>query len=137
MLRNQKIIVVMPAYNAALTLQKTYQEVMAQEIVDQVILVDDGSRDSTVSIASQLPGVRVHVHEKNRGYGGNQKSCYRLALEEGADIVIMVHPDYQYTPLLIPAMASLIANGLYHFVLGSRVLGGYARVPYGIEAALG
>ena len=127
MLRNQKIIVVMPAYNAALTLQKTYQEVMDQGIVDQVILVDDGSRDSTVSIASHLPGVRVHIHEKNRGYGGNQKSCYRLALEEGADIVIMVHPDYQYTPLLIPAMASLIANGLYHFVLGSRVLGGYAR----------
>lgn len=127
MLRNQKIVVVMPAYNAALTLQKTYEEVMDQGIVDQVILVDDGSRDSTVSIAEHLPGVRVHVHEKNRGYGGNQKSCYRLALEEGADIIIMVHPDYQYTPLLIPAMASLIGNGLYHFVLGSRVLGGYAR----------
>jgi len=127
MIRGKKVVVVMPAYNAALTLQQTYREVMDQEIVDRVILVDDGSRDSTVSIAETLPGVRVHVHPKNRGYGGNQKTCYRLALEEGADIVIMVHPDYQYTPLLLPAMAGLIANGLYHFVLGSRILGGHAR----------
>ena len=127
MYRNNKVVVVMPAYNAALTVQQTYHEVMAQEIVDEVILVDDGSKDTTVWIAQQLPNVTVHVHEKNRGYGGNQKTCYRLALEAGADIVIMVHPDYQYTPLLIPAMASLIGNGLYHCVLGSRILGGYAR----------
>ena len=127
MLRNRKIIVVMPAYNAEKTLRQTYEEVMAQEIVDQVILVDDGSRDRTVELARSLPGVLVHVHEHNRGYGGNQKSCYRLALEQGADIVIMVHPDYQYTPLLIPAMASIIVNGLHPCVLGSRILGGYAR----------
>jgi glycosyltransferase involved in cell wall biosynthesis len=132
MFRDQKIIVVMPAYNAAETLRKTYDEVMAQEIVDLVILVDDGSRDDTVSIAETLPHTIVHAHEQNRGYGGNQKSCYRLALEAGGDIIIMVHPDYQYTPKLIPAMASMIANGLYHCVLGSRILGGYAlkgRMP--------
>ena len=116
----------MPAYNAARTLRKTHQDVLAQEIVDQVILVDDCSRDKTVEIASTLPGTLVHVHARNRGYGGNQKTCYRLALENGADIVIMIHPDYQYTPLLIPAMASMIANGLYSFVIGSRILGGYA-----------
>jgi len=116
----------MPAYNAARTLRKTHQDVLAQEIVDQVILVDDCSRDATVEIASTLPGTLVHVHARNRGYGGNQKTCYRLALENGADIVIMIHPDYQYTPLLIPAMASMIANGLYSFVIGSRILGGYA-----------
>ncbi len=132
MYRDQKIIVVMPAYNAAETIRMTYKEVMAQEIVDQVILVDDGSSDSTVSIAETLPHTIVHVHEKNKGYGGNQKSCYRLALEAGGDIIIMVHPDYQYTPKLIPAMASMIGNGLYHCVLGSRILGGYAlkgRMP--------
>ena len=132
MYRDQKIIVVMPAYNAAETIRMTYEEVMAQEIVDQVILVDDGSSDATVSIAETLPHTIVHVHEKNKGYGGNQKSCYRLALEAGGDIIIMVHPDYQYTPKLIPAMASMIGNGLYHCVLGSRILGGYAlkgRMP--------
>jgi glycosyltransferase involved in cell wall biosynthesis len=127
MIRGKKTVVVMPAYNAEKTLVQTYREVMDQGVVDQVILVDDGSRDSTVRIAQLLPGVRVHVHPRNQGYGANQKSCYRLALEEGADIVIMVHPDYQYTPLLIPAMGHLIANGLYHFVLGSRILGGRAR----------
>jgi len=116
----------MPAYNAAQTLRRTYNEVMAQEIVDRVIVVDDGSRDETVAIAGTLPNTTVYVHEKNLGYGGNQKSCYRIALEEGGDIVIMVHPDYQYTPLLIPAMATMIGNGLYHCVLGSRILGGYA-----------
>lgn len=126
MLIEKKIIVVMPAYNAAPTLRRTYQEVMAHGIVDQVILVDDGSQDDTVTIAETLPGVLVHRHERNRGYGGNQKSCYRLALEEGADVVIMVHPDYQYTPKLIPAMASILAQGLYPCVLGSRILGGYA-----------
>lgn len=126
MYRDQKIIVVMPAYNAAQTLRRTYDEVMAQKIVDQVIVVDDGSNDETVSIAQTLPNTIVHVHNKNKGYGGNQKSCYRLALEAGGGIVVMVHPDYQYTPKLIPAMASMIGNGLYHCVLGSRILGGYA-----------
>ena len=126
MLRKNKVIVVMPAYNAQQTLKKTYYEVMAQEIVDLVIVVDDGSQDGTVSIAKTLPNTIVHQHKVNRGYGGNQKSCYRLALEEGGDIIIMVHPDYQYTPKLIPAMASMIGNGLYDCVLGSRILGGYA-----------
>ena len=116
----------MPAYNAARTLRRTYDEVMAQEIVDLVILVDDGSSDETVSIAKTLPDTIVYVHQKNKGYGANQKSCYKLALEQGAEIIIMVHPDYQYTPKLIPAMASMIGNGLYHCVLGSRILGGYA-----------
>jgi glycosyltransferase involved in cell wall biosynthesis len=126
MFKNKKIIVVMPAYNAAKTLQKTYDEVMEQGIVDLVILVDDASRDETRAIASVLPHTQVHVHERNKGYGGNQKTCYRMALEAGADIVIMVHPDYQYTPKLIPAMAAMIGNDLYCCVLGSRVLGGYA-----------
>jgi glycosyltransferase involved in cell wall biosynthesis len=132
MYKNQKVIVVMPAYNAAQTLRQTYDEVMAQEIVDIVIVVDDKSSDETVSIARSLPNTIVYSHEKNKGYGGNQKSCYRLALEAGGEIIIMVHPDYQYTPLLIPAMASMIGNSLYHCVLGSRILGGYAlkgRMP--------
>lgn len=116
----------MPAYNAEKTLLKTYNDVMAQGVVDKVILVDDASPDDTVKVAQNLPLTKVFVHEHNLGYGGNQKTCYRLALEEAADIVIMVHPDYQYTPKLIPAMTSLIANGLYHCVLGSRILGGYA-----------
>jgi glycosyltransferase involved in cell wall biosynthesis len=126
MFKNKKVIVVMPAYNAAQTLKITYDEVMAQEIVDLVILVDDASSDETSVIAGKLPKTRVHVHHKNRGYGANQKTCYKMALAEGADIVIMVHPDYQYTPKLIPAMASMIGNGLYHCVLGSRILGGHA-----------
>jgi glycosyltransferase involved in cell wall biosynthesis len=137
MFRDKKVIVVMPAYNAAQTLRKTYDEVIAQGIVDLIVVVDDGSSDETVSIAKalpntivhihdSLPNTIVHIHERNRGYGGNQKSCYKLALEEGGDIVIMVHPDYQYTPKLIPAMASMIGNGLYECVLGSRILGGYA-----------
>ena len=116
----------MPAYNAEKTLYKTYEEVMAQGVVDQVILVDDASYDKTVELAKGFDGIRLHVHPKNLGYGGNQKTCYRLALEEGADIVIMIHPDYQYTPQLIPAMVSMIANGLYPCVLGSRILGGHA-----------
>lgn len=124
--RDKKVIVVMPAYNAASTLLKTYEEVMAQDIVDHVIVVDDRSRDETVKIARTLPDTTVHVHDSNQGYGANQKTCYRLALEAGGDIIIMVHPDYQYTPKLIPAMASMIGNGLYHCVLGSRILGGYA-----------
>ncbi|HOI74426.1 MAG TPA: glycosyltransferase family 2 protein [Syntrophales bacterium] len=126
MLLDRKIVVVMPAYNAAKTLKKTYDEVMEQGIVDLVILVDDASRDETAEIAAALPKTKVFVHGENRGYGANQKTCYRLALTEGADIVIMVHPDYQYTPKLIPAMASMIAGGLYSCVLGSRILGGYA-----------
>ncbi len=116
----------MPAYNAERTLKKTYDEVMAQGVVDLVIVVDDGSSDETLAVAYGLPDTRVYSHDKNRGYGANQKTCYRLALEEGADIVVMVHPDYQYTPKLIPAMASMIGNGLYQCVLGSRILGGYA-----------
>ena len=116
----------MPAYNAERTLVKTYEGVMEHGIVDLVIVVDDASSDATVALARTLPHVLVHVHEKNRGYGGNQKSCYRLALTEGADIVIMVHPDYQYTPLLIPAMTAMVATGLYGAVLGSRILGGRA-----------
>jgi len=126
MYKNQKVIVVMPAYNAERTLRRTYDEIMTQEIVDIVVLVDDGSLDETVPIAKTLPNTLVHIHEKNIGYGGNQKTCYKLALEAGGDIIIMVHPDYQYTPKLIPAMASMIGNGLYHCVHGSRILGGYA-----------
>src|SRR5229473_1873173 len=126
MYRDKRVVVVMPAYNAARTLRRTYSEVMEQQVADAVILVDDGSQDETVKIARQLEGVQVHVHERNRGYGANQKTCYRLALEAGADIIIMIHPDYQYTPKLIPAMSSIIANGLHPCVLGSRILGGYA-----------
>ena len=126
MYKGKKIIVVMPAYNAARTLRMTYDEVIEQEIVDKIILVDDAGHDETAAIARSLPLTDVYVHQQNRGYGGNQKTCYRMALEAGADIVIMVHPDYQYTPKLIPAMAALIGNGLYHCVLGSRILGGYA-----------
>jgi glycosyltransferase involved in cell wall biosynthesis len=126
MLKDKKVVVIMPAYNAAQTLRQTHHEVMAQEIVDQIILVDDASHDQTAAIAGTLPGVLVHRHTVNQGYGANQKTCYKLALEQGADIIIMVHPDYQYTPKLIPAMASIIANGLYPCVLGSRILGGYA-----------
>ena len=116
----------MPAYNAEKTLLKTYNEVMAQGIVDLVIFVDDASSDNTANVATGLPQTKLYVHKRNLGYGGNQKTCYRLALDAGADIVIMVHPDYQYTPKLIPAMASMISSGLYHCVLGSRILGGNA-----------
>ena len=126
MLQGQKIVVVMPAYNAARTLRQTYEEVIAHEIVDEIILVDDASNDETAAIARSLPRVRVEVHPQNRGYGGNQKTCYRLALAAGADVVIMLHPDYQYTPKLIPVMASMIRTGLYSCVLGSRILGGGA-----------
>jgi len=126
MLLGQKIVVVMPAYNAARTLRQTYDEVMAHGIVDRVILVDDASKDETAAMARTLPSVQVEVHSRNRGYGANQKTCYRLALAADADIVIMIHPDYQYTPALIPAMASLVASKLYPCVLGSRILGGGA-----------
>ena len=124
--KGKKIIVIMPAYNAAATLRRTYDEVMDQQIVDQVIIVDDYSSDDTIKIAESLPNTLVKIHHQNKGYGANQKTCYRLALEQGGDIIIMVHPDYQYTPKLIPAMASMIGNDLYHCVLGSRILGGYA-----------
>ena len=126
MFGNKKVIVVMPAYNAAKTLKQTHAEVLAQGMVDLVILVDDASTDETTALARTLPQTIVHTHVKNLGYGGNQKSCYRLALENGADIVVMVHPDYQYTPKLIPAMVSMIGNGLYPCVIGSRILGGRA-----------
>jgi len=126
MYRDQKVVVVMPAYNAAKTLRQTYAEVREQQLVDTIILVDDGSRDETVAVARSLEGVQVHVHDVNKGYGGNQKTCYRLALEAGARIVIMIHPDYQYTPKLIPAMVAIIGNDLHPCVLGSRILGGYA-----------
>src|SRR6184192_550454 len=126
MLNSQKIVVVMPAYNAARTLRQTYHEVMVHGIVDVVIVVDDASHDETVAIARTLPQVQVDVHPENRGYGANQKTCYRLALAAGADIVVMIHPDYQYTPQLLPAMASMVASGLYPCVLASRILGGGA-----------
>ncbi len=126
MYQGWKVVVVMPAYNAARTLRRTYEEVVAQDFVDQVIVVDDASSDETPRIAEDLKDVILHVHEKNLGYGGNQKTCYRLALQHGADIVIMVHPDYQYSPKLIPAMTSMIGSGLYSCVLGSRILGGGA-----------
>ncbi len=126
MIDGKKVVVVMPAYNAAKTLVRTYNEVMEQRIVDLVIVVDDASRDETAAVARELPRPGWTSIRRNKGYGGNQKTCYRLALEEGADIVIMVHPDYQYTPKLMPAMATLIACGLYDCVLASRILGGYA-----------
>lgn len=122
MILNKKLIIVLPAYNAGLTLEKTYKEIPF-DIVDDVILVDDASKDNTVEIAQQIGIKHIIRHEKNKGYGGNQKSCYNKALSLGADIVIMLHPDYQYTPKLIPAMASIIANGLYDAVFGSRILG--------------
>ncbi len=112
----------MPAYNAALTLQKTYKEIDFS-IVDEVILVDDHSPDNTLEVARELGITHVIRHEKNKGYGGNQKTCYNKALEIGADIVIMLHPDYQYTPLLIPSIAHIIANDLYPVVFASRILG--------------
>src|SRR6266516_4494117 len=126
MLYGQKIVVVMPAYNAARTLRRTYDEVMAQGIVDLVVVVDDASDDETVAIARTLERAQVDVHPLNRGYGANQKTCYRLALAAGAEIIIMIHPDYQYTPQLIPAMAGLVVSGLYPCVLASRILGGGA-----------
>ncbi len=122
MLNNKKIVVVLPAYNAAKTLERTYKEIPF-DIVDDVVLVDDVSKDNTIEVAKQLGIKHIIQHDKNKGYGGNQKSCYNKALELDADIVVMLHPDYQYTPLLIPAMCSIIANELYQVVLGSRILG--------------
>ena len=118
----KKVVVVLPAYNAAQTLLKTYQEIPF-DIVDEVILVDDASSDGTAILAKEIGISHVILHQKNKGYGGNQKSCYDKALAVGADIVIMLHPDYQYTPKLITAMVSIIANDLYPVVFGSRILG--------------
>jgi glycosyltransferase involved in cell wall biosynthesis len=122
MYNNQKIIVVFPAYNASATLEKTYKEIPF-DIVDEVVLVDDCSKDGTVELAKRIGIKHIVIHETNKGYGGNQKSCYRKALELNGDIIIMVHPDYQYTPLLIRAMVSIIAEGLYPVVMASRILG--------------
>ena len=124
MLHQKKIVVVMPAYNASKTLELTYNEI-PHDIVDEVILVDDASRDDTPAKAMEL-GIHTIIHSENRGYGGNQKTCYREALSKGADVVVMVHPDYQYSPRLITAMASMVISEHYDVVLGSRVLGGKA-----------
>lgn len=126
MYKNKKVVVVLPAYNAALTLEKTYNEIPF-DIVDEVILCDDASRDDTVKLAKKIGIKHVIEHQKNKGYGGNQKSLYNKALELGGDIVIMLHPDYQYTPLLIPSMVNIIGEDLYPVVLGSRILGKGAR----------
>jgi glycosyltransferase involved in cell wall biosynthesis len=125
MLHQKKIVVVMPAYNASKTLEMTFKEI-PKDIVDEVILVDDASRDDTASQAAEL-GIHTIIHPENRGYGGNQKTCYSAALDKGADIVVMLHPDYQYSPRLITAMSSMIVSGHYDLVLGSRILGGRAR----------
>lgn len=126
MYNGKKVVVVLPAYNAALTLERTLKEV-DMNLVDELILCDDASRDNTAELARSLGVHHVIVHEKNKGYGGNQKSLYNKALEIGGDIVIMLHPDYQYTPKLIPSMVNIIGEGLYPVVLGSRILGGGAR----------
>jgi glycosyltransferase involved in cell wall biosynthesis len=131
MISGNKLVVVMPAYNAEKTLRQTYAE-LPLEYVDEVVLVDDASRDNTALVAKQL-GITTIVHPANGGYGANQKTCYRTALELGADIVVMVHPDYQYSPRLVTAMASMITSGHYDVVLGSRILGGGALkggMPY-------
>jgi len=125
MISGKKLVVVMPAYNAEKTLRRTYEE-LPHEYVDEIILVDDASRDYTAMVAREL-GITTIIHAENRGYGGNQKTCYREALRAGADIVVMVHPDYQYSPRLVTAMASMITSGHYQVVLGSRILGGEAR----------
>ncbi|GAA4410730.1 glycosyltransferase family 2 protein [Nibrella viscosa] len=122
MFNGKKVIVVMPAYRAALTLERTYREIPL-DLVDEVILVDDASPDNTVDVARQLGIRHVIRHDLNKGYGGNQKTCYRKALELGGDIVVMLHPDYQYTPMLLPAMISIIGNELYPVVFASRILG--------------
>jgi glycosyltransferase involved in cell wall biosynthesis len=123
LINGKRIVVVLPAYNAARTLEATVREL--PDIVDERILVDDHSGDATAEVARRL-GLTVHVHERNRGYGGNQKTCYALALGHGADVVVMIHPDYQYSPLLVTAMASMVTSGVYDLALGSRILGGGA-----------
>jgi len=124
MIESKKLVVVMPAFNAEKTLRQTYEE-LPHGVVDETVLVDDASGDSTAGIAENL-GINTIIHQDNRGYGGNQKTCYRAALSLGADIVVMVHPDYQYSPRLVTAMASMVASGHYDVVLGSRILGGQA-----------
>jgi glycosyltransferase involved in cell wall biosynthesis len=124
MYRDKRIVVVMPAYNAAKTLERTCEEI-DRTLVDEIVLVDDASRDNTVTVAKDL-GLHVVTHPKNRGYGDNQKTCYKTALSLGADIIVMVHPDYQYTPLLVPAIVPMIGNGIYDCVIASRILGGRA-----------
>ncbi len=126
MIKGKKLVVILPAYNAAKTLKKTYDEIPF-DIVDDVVLVDDKSSDNTADLAREIGINHVIVHEENKGYGGNQKSCYNKALDLDADIVVMLHPDYQYTPKLIESMAHIIANGLYPVVIGSRILGKGAR----------
>jgi glycosyltransferase involved in cell wall biosynthesis len=125
MLLGKRVVIVLPAFNAAGTLNLTVSQI-PEGIADDILLVDDFSSDETVNLARAL-GVRVFVHDRNRGYGANQKTCYREALRLGADIVVMLHPDYQYEPRLVPAMASMIASGVYDVVLGSRILGGTAK----------
>src|SRR5260221_13630617 len=127
MIDGRKLVVVLPAYNAAGTLELTFNDI-PRGLVDEVILVDDRSKDETVEVAKRLGISNVHVHQENLGYGGNQKTCYRAALAEGADIVVMLHPDYQYEPKLISAIAGMIASGVYGGVLGSRILGGGSAV---------
>ena len=122
MYKGKKVVVVLPAYNAALTLEKTYAEIPF-DLVDEVVLCDDASRDNTADLAYEIGINHVITHESNKGYGGNQKSLYNKALELGGDIIIMLHPDYQYTPKLIPAMVNIIGDELYPVVLGSRILG--------------
>ena len=124
MLQGRKVVVVMPAYNAAQTIERTWSEV-PHDLVDEVLVVDDHSSDATADIARRL-GLTLYVHERNRGYGGNQKTCYREALRRNADIVVMLHPDYQYPPCLIGPMAAMLASGMFDIVLGSRILGGAA-----------
>ncbi|MEW6352050.1 MAG: glycosyltransferase family 2 protein [Thermodesulfobacteriota bacterium] len=125
MLNGRRIIVVLPAYNAAKTLEKTVGE-LDRHVVDEILLVDDYSIDNTVELSQEL-GIRAFQHDRNYGYGRNQKTCYREALASGADVVVMLHPDYQYSPKLVPAMAAMVASGEYDVVLGSRILGGRAR----------
>ncbi|MBV6342674.1 glycosyltransferase family 2 protein [Candidatus Magnetobacterium casense] len=124
MILEKKIVVVMPAYNAEKTLRQTYDE-LPHEYIDECIVVDDASRDKTITVARNL-GLKVFVHQKNMGYGANQKTCYRNALDSGADIIVMLHPDYQYSPRLVTALASMILSGHYDIALGSRILGGRA-----------
>ena len=122
MIHGKKVIVILPAYNAEKTLEITYREI-PREIVDDVLLIDDASSDKTVEVAKSI-GIKTIIHPSNKGYGGNQKTCYREALAQRADIVVMLHPDYQYSPRLITALTSMIASGNYDVVLGSRILGG-------------
>ena len=121
MIHNKKVVVVLPAYNAAKTLEATYNEI-PHEIVDEVILVDDASSDNTAEVAKRL-NINIFIHPENKGYGGNQKTCYKEALKKGADVVVMLHPDYQYTPKLLTALASMVAVGEFDIVLASRIIG--------------